>query len=235
MIGGMKFLRDLPAGELDAIQDDYFLSHGQPRILPAKVLRKLPFDAMLHLMVRNGLYVWPTIELIDWLAEHLTQVYGRDQVIEVGAGNGVAAASLGVRATDNMQQSDQFRGYRNSQEKLFWQQARDVYQEMKQAEVVYGPNVLRYDALDAVKRLKPKAAFGLFVTHKYNLSRHQAGGNTFGMNEERILDRLDRYVVVGNLDTHGKKPILNKPHKQIELSGLVTRGLYPSKDRIFVW
>jgi hypothetical protein len=71
-----------------------------------------------------------------------------------------------------------------------------------------------------------------WVTHKYNPKEHYRGGNMFGVKEEEILNRVSRYIFIGNKKTHEKKPILDIPHKEIKPEWLVSRVM---NDLDFIW
>lgn len=207
----------------------FAMDGDKPRIVKAADLLAWGHLAVRQLMVEQGIYVWPTTELKDWLQARILDQH--KSTIEIGAGNGVLAKALGVKAVDNMHQSAKFKP--PARHKELWEQSRTSYKLTGQKEVSYGDNLIQCDALDGVKRFKPEAVIGLFITHKWQPGMEQ--GNAFGVDETRLLRRVKTYAMVGNLSTHRTKPLLDLPHTQHQFDGLVTRSANPELDRIFIW
>ena len=82
---------------------------------------------------------------------------------------------------------------------------------------------------------KPKVVLGCWVTQKYRASDGPGTGSMFGTNEERIIERVDEYIHVGNKDIHAKKRICAKPHEAFQFPWLVSRSIVPEQDVIYVW
>ncbi|MCS3766570.1 hypothetical protein HNP12_000618 [Aeromonas hydrophila] len=200
--------------------------HGIPKVVSAEVFKEFSDTQRMMLMVKHGLYVFPTIELADWLvAECCWQ-----PVMEIGAGNGALAKHLGIRATDNYSQAPDYRPEPKHQQ--LWLQGRAAMEQMGQAFVTYGNNVERREAMDAVIKHKPEVVYGLFITHKYRAG--DLDGNVFGVDEEKLILRAD-YIMVGNAYTHRNKRILAQPHEEFQPSGLVTRSHAQELNRIWKW
>ena len=67
-----------------------------------------------------------------------------------------------------------------------------------------------------------------------------AEGSVYGIKEREIIDLVDLYIVVGNLNVHGKKDVFtNVPRTHtltvLEAAWLVSRSADPSADRVFIW
>ncbi|MBW3783814.1 hypothetical protein GL270_21710 [Aeromonas veronii] len=200
--------------------------HGIPKVVSAEVFKAFSNNQRMILMVKHGLYVFPTIELADWLvAECCWQ-----SVMEIGAGNGALAKHLGIRATDNYSQAPDYRPDPKHQQ--LWHQGRAAMEQMGQAFVTYGDNVERREAMDAVIKHKPEVVYGLFITHKYRAG--DTDGNVFGVEEDKLLRRSD-YIMVGNAKTHRNKRILALPHDTHQIAGLVTRSGNQELNRIWTW
>lgn len=191
--------------------------NGRMRILPAAYWETTtPKERGLfgHL---NGIYSFPTTELVEFLRER----FGDMPAIEIGSGNGVLAAELGIPATDNrMQERDPWKTH---------------YERCGQPIVPYGTNVKRRDALAAVRHHKPFTVVACWVTHKYDIARHAAGGNVLGVDEEKVLAGCGQYIVVGNERTHAGKVIWNRPHDIIYPPWVFSRALNGQRDFIATW
>src|SRR5690606_13301035 len=74
---------------------------GKIQVVPAQVYRDTTIQERALLGAREALYCLPTHELVQWLSGAI----GGRRAIEIGAGNGVLSAALGITATDNKLQS----------------------------------------------------------------------------------------------------------------------------------
>ena len=169
--------------------------------------------------VEQGIYCLPTKELIDFLQEEM----GTYKTIEIGAGHGAIGRELGIISTDSMMQLDPT--------------INEIYRAMNQAPAKYGHNVLAFDAEKAIRKFHPECVIAAWVTHKYDPMQHYREGNMYGVKEQWILNRVNKYIFVGNTHTHRMKPILNQPHTTIEADWLVSR-VYKKpgyKDIIWIW
>lgn len=202
-------LRDLGEEALDP--------KGRLRVMPAAFWEKTTSEERGAFGVRNGLYSFPTVELVHRLHEIID---GRS-AIEVGAGHGVLAEALGILATDSHQQA--------------MPKYRTLYEAMQQPIVPYGPNVEKLDAVAAIRKHKPRVVIGCWVTHRYDPRRPFAGGNEVGLDEEWILDHCETYVVVGNTKVHEHKAIWKRPHVIEHPPYVFSRAANGSPDFIAVW
>lgn len=184
-------------------------------IKPYEFWRQFSRIEIVYFAVRHGMYCIPTLELVDWLKRHI----GGRTAIEIGSGNGLLAKALDIPATDNRMQD--------------WPEIRALYDKAQQPVVKYGSNVETLDALDAIKRYAPQVVLGAWVTHRYDLLRHEDGGNTYGPNELEIIKQAE-YVFIGACDTHRHKPILQLPHEEYEFPWLVSRS-FTATNFIGVW
>lgn len=196
---------------------DVLESPGRPRIMPAYFYRQTSRTERALLGQRHGIYGLPTTELVDWLR---ATIDGRS-AIEIGAGHGALAAALGIPATDNMLQNDPLIGL--------------VYQSSGQPTVTYGPNVEPLDATSAIAHHRPEVVIASWVTHKYDETRHEAGGNMFGVDEDLVLDACDTYIFIGNRHVHRNKLIWQREHVLIEPDWLFSRAINGTPDFIAVW
>lgn len=190
---------------------------GRLRVLPAEYWATTSPEERALFGHRHGVYGFPTTELVEYLKE----LIGDRKAIEIGAGSGVLAEALGIPATDSKQQEEaEYRAH---------------YATIKQPIVPYGPNVIKCEASEAVRKYKPDVVIGCWVTHKYDMRRHSAGGNEVGVKEEYILDRCETYVVIGNEKVHAGKSIWKQPHSIIYPDWLYSRARNGTRDFIAVW
>jgi hypothetical protein len=221
--GNATAMRHEDISELESLVME---SHGIPKVVSAEVFASFSDNQRMILMVKHGLYVFPTTELAGWLIGECCW----QPVIEIGAGNGALAKHLGIRATDNYSQAPDYRPEPKLQQ--LWLQGQQAMRQMGQAFVTYGDNVERCEAMDAVIKHKPEVVYGLFITHKYRSGDQD--GNVFGVEEDKIIRRAD-YIMVGNAKTHRNKRILALPHEEYRIPGLVTRSADQELNRIWKW
>lgn len=203
-------------GLRDPAQAGVFDDTGRLKILPAEFWRQYTQEEIAVFCNRNAIYCVPTAELVGWLQDRIA---GR-RAIEIGSGNGVLAAALGIPATDNRMQE--------------WPDVAAHYRLIRQPLVRYGDNVERLDAGVALARYRPQVVIAAWVTHKYKSSEHWREGNMHGVEEQKILKRAE-YIFIGHDYVHRNKPILELPHETVEPPWLVSRATSQGKDHIKVW
>ena len=62
-----------------------------------------------------------------------------------------------------------------------------------------------------------------------------SGGNAWGVNERSILEKVDKYIHIGNEVVHNKKPILNKNHRKIKAEWIMSRSKHTNSNVIYIW
>ena len=196
---------------------DVLSSNGIPRVMPAAYYKKTSLYERAVFGNRQGLYGFPTTELVDWLRVAI----GGRTAIEIGAGHGVLAEALCIPATDSKLQDDP--------------EIAALYSGMGQSVVTYGNNVEKLEAEQAVTMYRPDVVIASWVTHMYLESRHGAGGNMFGVMEENIISACQSYIFIGNRKVHAQKSIWALPHRIIEPDWLFSRASNGSPDFIAVW
>lgn len=190
---------------------------GRPRLGAASDLAQTTAQERFLFGVRHGVYSFPTHELRTFLSNRIA---GRS-AIEIGAGNGVLAAALGIPATDNRQQEEpEFKAY---------------YARLRQPTIVYGDHVEKLDATSAAAKYRPQVVVACWVTHRYREDRHEAEGSMTGIDEEALLDACDEYIFIGNEHVHARKPILQRPHEALTPPWLYSRAINGSRDFIAIW
>lgn len=193
------------------------VADGRMRVMPASYYADTTVQERALFGTRNAFYGFLTQELIDWLQDRIA---GRT-AIEIGAGHGGLAATLGIPATDSKMQENP--------------QVAAQYEAIGQPTIQYGDNVERLDAKDAVTRYKPQVIIASWVTHQYKRSRHEAGGNMFGVDEEYLLKRCEEYIFIGNEQVHKGKSIWTLPHDKIQPDWLYSRAVNGTPDFIATW
>lgn len=204
----------------DEINDisEYLLNEdGKLKLLPAEYynnLKRSDFRVFCHTYGRYGI---PTIELINYLKN----VIGSRRAIEIGSGAGDLGLYLGnIPMTDNKQQE--------------WRSIALRYKIMGQPVIKYPKDVEKIDALDAVKKYEPQVVVASWIT-PYSPVEVSFGSNPHGVREQEILDLVDTFIIVGNLDTHWDKPIMKIKHEELYFDWLVSRGKNQNNNRIFIW
>ena len=201
--------RDLAPLLLDA--------QGRLKVMPSAFYASTTRQERALFGVRHAHYGLPTTELVAWLDELIA---GR-RAIEIGAGSGVLSGALGIVGTDNRMQE--------------WPQVRAHYERLRQPVIRYGARVRELDAAGALRALRPQVVVASWVTHRYDPSRHAAGGNAHGVLEEAVIEGCETYVFIGNSHVHRDKPIWRLPHTRIEPAWVFSRAHNGSPDFVAVW
>lgn len=209
----------LNKGDISYLEDMLFDEMGRLKVLPYNELKDIKQEHISQFCLSNGIYSLPTQEMIDLLNEEIGDK--RDNTIEIGSGNGVYARTLHVMGVDNFMQT--------------MSNVKEYYEAANQPTVKYGANVIKLEALEAVKKYKPDIVFGAFCTHKYNPNEHWRGGNMFGINEKTMLNKIKKYIHIGNKKIHDKKPILKLKHREIKESWIMSRSLHKNDNVIWIW
>lgn len=206
----------IESNDINYISELLIDEQGTLKILSYQELRHVPQEHLSQFCTENGYYIIPTQELIEFIKSEI----GDSKALEIGAGSGAVCKALSIRGVDNyMQRQPEIKAY---------------YNALGQAIVPYGDHVERMDGLDAVKKYKPEVVIACYVTHKYNPKEHWREGNQFGIDEVRMLKRINKYIHVGNRKVHGKKPLLSMHHKIIKEDWIVGRSL-TKENEIWIW
>lgn len=196
-------------------------SNGMLQPVAAKELLRLP---PTHLMIwgnRNGVYTFATHELIDWIRE---KINGR-KAIEICAGNGVIGRALGITSTDSyIQTTPEMIAY---------------YELMGNQKPIFPPpDVLKFEANEAVDHFQPEVVVGCYVTQKYlpgDEGPPKIGSSYYGTDELLVLPKIKTYINVGNFSTHKDKRIRQQPHTVYKFPWICTRSGQPEENEIVVW
>lgn len=208
--------RIIPTDSVKDISSELLRPDGYMQLLPSAFFKKHKWDdfrAFCHIHARYGIH---TLEQNIFLCDVLD---GRNS-IEIGAGAGDLGFHLNIPMTDSRQQERA--------------DIKAAYAAMRQPIIKYPKEVKKMDALDAVKKYKPKVVIGSWVT-TYAPHEMPYGSNPFGIKENLILDLVDTFILIGNIDTHGDKPIMKIKHEEYYYDWMVSRGKNQENNRIWIW
>ncbi len=209
-----QFIQSVNPDLLKALDDAVMYDGGKIRVLPFDFWKSFNPEVIKNFMLNHGVYVIPTAELVEWFAKNI-----EGNAIEIGAGHGSISRTLGIPITDSRMQE-------RPEIKL-------IYESMGQPPIKYPLDVEKLSAVQAIKKYKPNTIIGTFITHKY--CDKIKSGNALGVNEEFVLQNVNKYMLVGNIDTHHDKPIRKLPHDELYFDWLITRSVNQSKNRIWIW
>lgn len=200
--------------DISELEKEVLTPDGKLIIKPFAFWNSLDKNIIKIFIHTHAIYVLPTEELINWLKENILGT-----AIEIGAGNGSISRALNIPITDSrMQEREDIKIY---------------YQVVGQPLIKYPDDVEKLDAEEAIKKYNPETVLGCFITHKFK--EEIGSGNMYGVEEENILKAVKKYINIGNLTTHGAKPILKLKHEELYFDWLITRSVNQTENRIFIW
>lgn len=186
-------------------------------VLPYSEFKDIPQSDISQFCVQHGYYLIPTVELVDFIEAEI----GPALAIEIGSGSGTLCKALGIVGTDNHMQ--------------MWADVKEAYESAHQTPVSYGAHVQRIAARDAIRKYRPDVVVAAWVTHRYNPKEYWRQGNMYGVEEEKLVNKVLKYIHIGNENVHGKKPALKLPHAAIHKEWIVSRAMNPEGNVIYVW
>jgi hypothetical protein len=213
---GIKVLTDQDVSYLDKLLLDI---NYHVRAVAAADLREIPHDHLMIWATKNGVYQFATTEMIEWLKNEI----GDNKAIEIGAGCGVIARSLGIIGTDSYIQHN--KKYKE-------------YYDLIGHEITRPPkDIKKYESLEAVRVFRPHTVVGAFIT-QYGTADDDARGipcAPFGTKEKEMLKKIKKYIHFGNKVTHACKHIYQLPHQELHFDWLFNRALDQSQNRVWIW
>lgn len=198
------------------ISPNLLMSNGHLKLLSAEYYRNLrwnDFRVFCHKYARYGII---TIELVEFL----NKIIACRPVIEIGSGAGDFGHHLKIHMTDSKQQEDP--------------KIKASYAAMRQPVIKYPKEIEKIDALDAVYKYRPQVVLSSWIT-TYAPHEMPYGSNPFGIKEDAILNLVETFILIGNVDTHGDKPIMKMAHEEFYFDWLVSRGKNQENNRIWIW
>jgi len=166
----------------------------------------------------RGIYNLPTTELIEWLKGQIIP----GETIEIGAGVGTTGRALNIPITDSCIMEEPLVALH--------------YKMMRQPTTKYPIDIVRLSAQEAILHYKPSVVIGCWVTQIF---REEDGSDqdssVFGIDEDFILEHVEKYIVIGNKKTHGSKRIMGIEHKEYQFPWLYSRSMGYEDNVIYVW
>ena len=201
---------------LKDVSSELLLPNGKMKLLPAKFyddIDKSDLRIFCHNYARYGI---PTTELIDFLIQ---KIDGRS-AIEIGSGHGDLGYHLNIKMTDSKIQNHP--------------EVQAKYRAMGQPLIDYPDDVEEIEGLDAVYKYMPSVVIASWIT-TYAPFEMSYGSNPHGFKEAKILDKIETFIIIGNNDLHGDKPIRKLPHLEIHEPWIKSRATNPENNRIYIW
>jgi hypothetical protein len=203
---------------LKDISSELLLPNGKLKLLDHADYAKFTPEEIRLFCHKHGRYGLPTIEAVDFIK---TLIAGRS-VIEIGSGHGDLGYHLGIPMTDSKIQ--------------FQPDVRMLYKLMGQTVIEYPEDVEKLDALEAIKKYKPQVVVASWITQWISPDEPQtSGGSVYGIKEDEMLEKVEQYIMIGNLKIHGDKKILAREHTIFKPLFIRSRASYPEDDAIFLW
>lgn len=199
------------------ISNDLLMENGRLKLLSYKEYDNFSFDELRYFCHVHARYGLPTIELIDFLKEFIN---GRS-AIEIGSGHGDLGYYLGIPMTDSKQQRDIPRIV-------------EQYKLKGQPVIDYPEVVEKLEGLEAINKYKPQVVIGSWLT-TYADKEMNYPSSPYGFKEPEILSVCESFVIIGNIISHGQKPICDIDHKVICEPWIKTRASTPDKNCIYIW
>jgi hypothetical protein len=206
-----------PSGGFKDLSVDLIREDGKLKLLPADHYKQYRWEDFRYFCHEYARYGIPTIELVDYIK----QIIDDRCAIEIGAGAGDLGFHLGIHMTDSKKQQDDLI-------------IRAYYKAMNQPTIKYPKDVEKIDSLEAVKKYKPKVVVASWIT-PYSKHETTFGSNPNGVKEDKILELVDTFIIIGNIGIHGDKPILSFTHKSVNAPWIVSRAKNDGKNVIFIW
>lgn len=194
--------------------------NGDLNVLPSEFYKQFTQEDISTFCTREGYYSLPTEELIEFLKN---EIGTEEKVIEIAAGNGVYGRELGIVSTDSYLQK------LNPQVKL-------AYEQTQQTIVPYGNDVKPLEAMEAVRKYKPRIIVVAWGTHKFDRKKPLEKGNQYGIEYEKIMayQSVEKIILIGDLEIHKFNPVHKKATRIIQEDWIVSRSTQ-NKNAIIIY
>jgi hypothetical protein len=209
--------RILPRHDVAYLDKQLLDEVGNLRILDSTFYSTIPIEHLTVWCHNKGIYCLPTVELIEWLRLHV--ILG--ETIEIGSGNGAIGRELNIPITDACLM-------RKSEIVMY-------YTLIGQPVTNYPDDIIEFDAVKAIDFYKPSVVIGSWITHRYQEEQCHRGGNAYGVDENFVIENVNKYIMIGNESVHKLKPILELSHKEYKFPWLYSRSLSYENNVIYVW
>ncbi len=189
-----------------------FIKNGP---FPYEKIKDVPQEHLSQFCVKNAMYGIITKELIDFLIIEI----GDRRAIEIGSGGNGLGRALNIPMTDNRMQE--------------WEHVKATYNLMRQTPIVYPNDVEELDAFKAIDKHKPQVVIASWVTSK--IDKFGRPLNMYGINEHEFFSKIKKFILIGNLNTHRDKKIMDVEHQEYSFDWLASRSLTTKDNRIWIW
>lgn len=216
----MKMVEVLPNVDVSYLDKVLLDVNGHVKPMPSHLYKAIPLAHLKVWMHAHGRYSLPSTELLEFLEKEIGDQ--QNNCIEIAAGAGDLGFYLGIKMTDSYVQ-------------LRDKNINISFAMMKQPIVPYSKDVEEIDALSAVDKYKPKIVIASWATQFSD--NEMEPGFPYGINEELLLQKVDKYILIGSMHVHGDKRICKLKHKVIQADWLVGRGTKDNGNfnRIWIW
>jgi len=194
-------------------QNHDFFVDNKLKAMPTAYWQEVGYITTRTMLHFKAQYFLPTTEAILELQKIIAPISPED-CLEIGAGNGWLGSLLGIRMTDSHRQREAA--------------IMAAYLTSGQPVIKYGPDVEKLDALSAIRKYKPHTVIGSWVSEMSNILPD-------GIDEEKMLGMVKRYILVGSDTIHGKKRIMARKHQKIKSSFLLSRTEKQQENSIWIW
>lgn len=213
----------IPLADIRYLEEDIFDEDGLLKPMPYKYYGCIPDEHLAQCGHKHGIYLFPTCELVQIVA---TQI-GSRKAIEIGAGNGCLGRALGIPMTDSHIQATPG--------------IRDILEAAGQPPVKYPHDVVKMDAAKALDVYKPECVVAAWVTQKHQ--KGEKDGFIYGVDEWDLINKVDKYIFVGNLGVHHRKRVMKRHGLAIGLAlnkeqkdpVIFSRSLHRELDAMWAW
>lgn len=193
-----------------------FYRHGELKPVSYELIKSISQNSISVFCLKHGIYQLPTTELIDWLKNEIKDQFA----IEIGAGNGSIGNALGIPITDSKMQEKK--------------DVKAFYDKLHQPTVKYHPDIVELDGNTAVEELNPQVVVACWVTQLYKFGL--SDGNQWGVDEIELCKNVQKYIHVGNDNTHSKKEVLTKFNfERLKFDWLVSRSMDKQANSIYIY
>ena len=205
--------RVIMKSDLAPLERDLFDDKGFLRVMPYDYYKQVPQDVLHYFAHEYGIYVFPTVEMIEWFRENMEGI-----AIEIGAGHGALGRALDIPITDS-------RMHELPEIKLY-------YELIHLPTIKYPGDVEKLDAEEAITKYQPDTVIGGYIIERWRPNYEQ--GHHLGVNEHDIIKRTKKYMLILNKHDHPDKWLYHSPHQEHKFEWIVTRSKHKD-NRICVW
>lgn len=213
----------LPNADITYLEEEIFDANGLLKPMPYKFYSYIPNDHLALCGHKHGIYLFPTIELVELIADQI----GSRKAIEIGAGNGCLGRALGIPMTDSHLQARAG--------------IKDLYEAMGQPVIKYPTDVIKMSAEEALEHYKPECVVAAWVTQKWHKGKTE--GCMYGVDEWDIINKVDKYILVGNFSVHIGKRVMKRHGLSIALAlnkeskepVIYSRSIHRELDAVWFW